>query len=240
MGNPRPELLDDFDPNARTLEQVLERMRRIEQALPTLDGFAWFNKMYLRVTENVQAAIEDAFFKYPKFMQSLTITFANLYFQAVHDDLNRPQSVAKAWAPLFQSRLNRKVAPIQFAIAGMNSHINRDLAIAVVSTCRKMRATPNPRRRRDYDVVTDILASTSDEVKKWFATGFLGLLDVSFGKVDDVVAIFSIRRARDTAWMNAQVLWQLRDLPAVAAIQLGNIDHLVGLASRGLLVPTAI
>jgi hypothetical protein len=236
----RPSLLDEFDPHARSLLEVLERMRLIEAALPTLDGVAWFNKMYLHVTENVAEAIAGRSFKYPKFMEALTITFANLYLQAVDDDLHRPASVPKAWAPLFQSRLNRKVAPIQFALAGMNAHINRDLAIAVVATCRKLRATPSSRRRRDYDLVTGILANTVDDVKRWFATGFLELLDFSFGRVDDVIAIFSIRKARETAWLNAQVLWELRDLGAISSVQLANIDHLVGLAGRGLLVPTAV
>jgi hypothetical protein len=173
-------------------------------------------------------------------MEALTINFANLYLQAVDDDQRSPGSVPKAWAPLFQNRLNRKVAPIQFALAGMNAHINRDLAIAVIATCKKVRATPSPRRRRDYDLVTGILANTVDDVKKWFATGFLELLDFSFGRADDVIAIFSIRKARDTAWLNAQVLWELRTLPALTSVQLANIDHLVGLAGRGLLVPTVI
>ncbi len=239
MGPPRPALLDGFDPNARSVPEVLDRMRLIEAALPTLDGVAWFNKMYMRVTENVGEALGAGSFKYPKFMEVLTISFANLYLQAVDNDLRSPAALPKAWAPLFQTRLNRRVAPIQFALAGMNAHINRDLAIAVVNTCRKVRATPNPRRRRDYDLVTGVLANTVDEVKKWFATGFLEVLDISFGRVDDVIAIFSIRKARETAWLNARVLWELRNVPAIASVQLAQIDHLVGLAGRGLLVPTA-
>lgn len=111
-------LIDVFEPRAKSTAEVLEQMRMIEAALPTLDGVAWFNKMYMRVTENVQGALGEGFFNYPKFMDALTISFSNLYFQAVYDNLHNPSRVPKAWAPLFEARLSRKVAPIQFALAG--------------------------------------------------------------------------------------------------------------------------
>lgn len=240
MNQHSPSLIDVFEPRAKSTAEVLEQMRLIEAALPTLDGVAWFNKMYLRVTENVQGAMGEGFFNYPKFMDALTVTFANLYFKAVYDDLHDPSRVPKAWAPLFDARHSRERAPIQFALAGLNAHINRDLSVALVSTCKKMKATPDSKRRRDFDQVTTILEDTLDDVKIWFATGFVGLLDVSFGRVDDVIAIFSIRKARDTAWLSGQAFWELRSIPSVALVQLANIDRLVGLAGRGLLTPTAL
>jgi len=240
VNQPGRALIDVFEPRAKSTAEVLEQMRMIEAALPTLDGVAWFNKMYMRVTENVRGAMGEGFFNYPKFMDALTISFSNLYFQAVYDNLHNPSRVPKAWAPLFEARLSRKIAPIQFALAGLNAHINRDLSVALVSTCKKMKANPDSKRRRDFDRVTDILEDTLDDVKGWFATGFLADLDASFGRVDDVIAIFSIRKARETAWMSGQAFWELRSIPSVALVQLQNIDRLVGLAGRGLLTPTAL
>jgi uncharacterized protein DUF5995 len=240
LNQQRASLIDVFEPRAKSTAEVLETMRLIEASLPTLDGVAWFNKMYRRVTEHVRGALSEGSFSYPKFMEALTVSFANLYFQALYNSLHDPSRVPKAWAPLFDARLSRKIAPIQFALAGLNAHINRDLSVALVSTCKKMRATPDDKRRRDFDLVTGILEETLDEVKEWFATGFLAYLDVSFGRVDDVIAIFSIRTARDTAWMSGQAFWELRSIPSVALVQLANIDRLVGLAGRGLLTPTAL
>jgi Family of unknown function (DUF5995) len=34
--------------------------------------------------------------------------------------------------PLFDARHDRRTAPLQFALAGMNAHISHDLAIGVV------------------------------------------------------------------------------------------------------------
>ena len=56
-------------------------------------------------------------------------------------------------------------------------------------------------------------------------------------RIDDVVAMWDVGRARDAAWTNAQTLWALRDEPALSARFLLALDRMVGLASRGLLVP---
>ena len=40
--------------------------------------------------------------------------------------------------PLFTQRSKKGVAPLQFALAGMNAHINRDLPVALVATCREL------------------------------------------------------------------------------------------------------
>ena len=60
--------------------------------------------------------------------------------------------VPKAWAPLFERRHDHSVLPIQFALAGMNSHIAHDLPVALVATCRQLDTrptTPGPRGLRE-------------------------------------------------------------------------------------------
>jgi hypothetical protein len=56
--------------------------------------------------------------------------------------------------------------------------------------------------------------------------------------VDDLVANFSVREARQAAWTNADALWHLRDHPTLSADYLDALDGLVGFAGRGLLVST--
>jgi hypothetical protein len=56
-------------------------------------------------------------------------------------------------------------------------------------------------------------------------------------RLDDVVAMWDIARARDAAWTNAEALWALRSAPAVYQRYLAALDRSVGLAGRGLLTP---
>lgn len=226
-------------PKVTNVAAVVARMEAINQILPTRDGVAWFNKLYLRTTENVLEAVDDGFFKNPRFMEHLDLVFANLYFQALHAGLYRPERVPRAWVPLFSGRNRRGVAPIQFAIAGMNAHINRDLALAVVQTCREMGVRPGKAFKRDFDLVNPILAGTQDEIKAWFATGFAEVLDSAFGRLDDVLGNWSISRAREAGWINSTLLWEIHSIPPLRNAFISNLDHTVGFAGRGLLIPTA-
>ena len=56
-------------------------------------------------------------------------------------------------------------------------------------------------------------------------------------RIDDVVTMWNVSRARDAAWVNAETLWALRDQPALSARYLDALDRTVGLTARGLLVP---
>jgi hypothetical protein len=95
----------------------------------------------------------------------------------------------------------------------MNAHINYDLPIGVVATCESSGVTPRDGspEHRDYLHLNAILGETQEEVKKWLATGLLGVLDRALGQLDDVVASFSVVRAREAAWIHSKTLWQVRD-----------------------------
>jgi uncharacterized protein DUF5995 len=71
------------------------------------------------------------------------------------------------------------------------------------------------------------------------ATGIIGEADEALGKVDDTIAMWSLRKARDTAWTNAEILWHLRSLPipSVGDDFLLTLDRLVSLGTQGLLLP---
>jgi hypothetical protein len=55
-------------------------------------------------------------------------------------------------------------------------------------------------------------------------------------RLDDVVAMWDVARARDAAWANAEALWALRGKRALSARFLDALDRAVGMAGRGLLV----
>lgn len=221
-----------------TISDVIRVMQQIDAALPNNDGLKWFNLLYLKVTESVQNVAvkwED-----PAWLARLDVVFAQLYFDALAAWQHNPtDEAARAWRPLLQARQRSGVVPIQFALAGMNAHINHDLPLAVVKTCAEFSIPPvnNSPQHRDFERVNPLLKKVEGEIKDFLATGLIGEIDRSLGRVDDVLAIWKIVKARETAWNNAEVLWHLRNTSLLSQVFLKNLANLVELSSRGLLIP---
>lgn len=224
------------------LVDVVALMQGIRAALPARDGVACFTRLYLAVTEAVQAAVKPGRYRDPRFVRWLDVVFANLFFRALREAGRRPSAVPKAWAPLVESRARRGIAPIQFALAGMNAHINRDLPVALVETWSALRIEPHRGgpQHEDFSRLSSLLAEVEARVKAEFATGVLGEVDRSLGDVDDVVAMWNVHKAREAAWINAETLWSLRPAPGLADEFLLVLDRMVGFAGRGLLRPLAL
>jgi hypothetical protein len=222
------------------LDDVVARMAAIDQALPPTDGVACFNKLYLEVTKNVLAAVGQATFADPRFLPALDVAFANLYFAALTAFEGGSPDTPRAWRPLFETRSSRTVAPIQFALAGMNAHINRDLPAALVQTFTGLGGAPgeDSAQHQDFDRVNALLATTEKAVKDNYFDPLMQRLDAEFDGVDDVVANWSVAAAREAAWTNGQVMWHLRGIGLVERAYLATLDRSVGFASRGLLIPT--
>jgi len=224
---------------AQTLDEVVAKLRALERTISVKDGVHWFNRLYLEVTLGVRDFVKrPGSLQAPPFLEDLDVFFANAYFAAL-DAAEAGRAPAHAWAPLFQARHSKNIAPLQFALAGMNAHINHDLAVAVVDVCAKLGLTPRDgtAAKHDYDAVNTLLKNGEKRMKKWLLTGAVAELDHTVAPADDLAAVWSIERARDAAWVRAQVRWRLRDLPELAAADLAINDRATGLASRALLTP---
>jgi hypothetical protein len=224
------------------LQDVVARMSAIDQALPPTDGVSCFNKLYLEVTKNVLAGVGQATFADPRFLTTLDVAFANLYFAALRAFESGSPDTPHAWSPLFETRSSRTVAPIQFALAGMNAHINRDLPVALVDSFTAIGVAPSEdsAQHADFERVNALLATTEKAVKDLYFDELERRLDAEFHGVDDVVAIWSVAAAREAAWTNGEVMWHLRSIGPVERTYLATLDRTVGFASRGLLVSTAV
>lgn len=225
-----------------SVPDVIERLRAIESASPRSNGVACFARLYREVTEGVNAELERQTVADARFIAQLDVCFAGLFFSA-HDAYHRkPGSEPPAWRPLFAGQSARGVAPLQFALAGMNAHINRDLPVALVTTCRELaldlsESTPE---HADFVRINALLAHVEQRIKRSYVTGWLAIVDRAvhrFDRIDDVVAMWDVARARDAAWTNAQALWALHGDAALETEFLATLDRMVGLASRGLLIP---
>jgi hypothetical protein len=234
-------------------------MEAILSPLAPADGVACFTRLYLAVTRGVQERLAGVAFEDPAFLAQLDVRFADLFFVATEHappapgspqatrssgraSAALPPTFPAAWAPLFEARGRKGVAPLQFAFAGMNAHINRDLPVALVATCEAagIELEEGSPQHADYVRVNGVLATVEREVKSQYLTGWLRRLDRLVHRVhriDDVVAMWDIARARDAAWVNAEALWALRGDGTLSRRFLGTLDRTVGLAGRGLLVP---
>ncbi|MEJ7656773.1 MAG: DUF5995 family protein [Thermoleophilaceae bacterium] len=228
-----------------TVDQVITRMREIgEEAakLGAADGVACFNRLYLAVTEAVKQELDTPNgFKDWKFTDRLDIHFAKLYFNAVRD-WNAEELTAKAWQPLFEQRGDRNISPIQFALTGMNAHINHNLSQALVITWEEI-------GKRDWRVdghesaawvdfqrVNEILETVRDRVEKELKNEFhLQWWDRAVGQVDEIVEMWSVEKARDLAWAAAELRWDVREHEGTAGAVEDIIDRLVGFAGHQLL-----
>ena len=225
-----------------TIDQVVERMHAIEQALPHSDGVMWFNRLYLSVTEAVKQAVDAHEFAASAFLSRLDVVFAGLYFAAYDASQAPGGTIPKAWSPLFDSRAREDVAPIQFALCGMNAHINNDLPQALVATAHELgfKLSRDSQQHQDYLAVNKTLQATEDRVKHWFDTGFVGDVDRAFGHVDDAIAMWDVARARDQAWTTAETLQEIAGVPILKKEFLDGLGHMVGFAGRGLVIADAL
>ena len=218
-----------LDPERR-IDAVVDRLHEIERvrrgygdpsrrrlaARP--DGVACFNYLYLRVTEAVRDSRGS--FEAPAFVERLALVFAQFYLVA-YDAASTGEWVSKAWAPLFERKDDHGIAPLQFALAGMNAHINNDLPWALLQTWEEFGLEPNEglAEFRDFELVNTILADVQGEVRPTLESGLLRWLDRALGRLDDLVAGFKVAKAREEAW-DRGTRWSRRfDEEAAAALE---------------------
>lgn len=214
-----------------TVDDVVARLYAIDAALPPDDGVAVFNDVYLQVTETVRDQLATGgVFADDAFMTALDVLFASLWFDA---HAAAATSKPKAWAPLFEHR-GRALLPIQFALAGMNTHIEHDLPVAVVRACLDHDREPKD-IRDDYEKVNDVLAAIESDIRRSFLDDLQLIVDEHVGGVAHLVSSWSIDKARESAWVNVQVMWQLRHTPFLSGLHADALASAVGLGSRLLL-----
>ena len=219
-----------------TVDGAIKRMQEIESALPETDGVACFNRMYLDVTSKVNADLDNGFYQDRIFITRLDVNFANLYFDAV-DRSGDLEAVPGAWRPLFERRAVPGIEEIQFALAGMNAHINHDLPIAMVETCRDLATAPDTDpHHADYEKVDKLLDAAEEAIRRSFEDKCERAADQRLEAVANFVCNWGINCARDLAWTNAQLLWVVGQDRLARDLFLDSLTKATELAGRMLLV----
>ncbi len=215
---------------------AIDRMQGVAAVLPPIDGLACFNRMYLTVTEAVQSQVDAGFFADAAFMAKLDVNFVNRFLAAVDAYRVAPGNAPRSWRVLLDQREDPDLAPMQFALAGMNAHINYDLAPALVQTCTNCATAPDHGPHHlDFYKVNQTLNALEPQVRESFEQGVLLDLDRQFAGLDNIVDNFSITAAREAAWTHGEVLWRLRDDTWLAESFSTTLDRTVGFAGRAIL-----
>jgi hypothetical protein len=190
------------------------------------DGLKWFNWLYLQVTCSVQGKVSD-------WISELDVQFARLYFGAIGGP------APGCWRALLERRNCVAVARIQFALAGINAHINHDLPAAILATCVATGTAPQHGsvEYSQYTALNATLDGLIEEAKRTLHVRLLGDALPPVSHVEDTIAGWSVAAAREAAWQNAEVLWRLRAEPPLAASFMSTLDGLTTVAGKALLVP---
>jgi hypothetical protein len=231
-----PSLATVVQTTPQSISDVLAAMESIDNLCVPGDGLRWFNWLYLQVTQAVENRVAGGGFNNPAWLSDLDVQFATLYFTALHANLSGA-SCPGCWSAMFSIRNQADIARIQFALAGMNAHINHDLPLAIITTCKSagkvpQHGTPEYNDYTSLNATMDALISTA---KQTLNVRLLGAALPAASHVENTIAAWDLAAARENAWNTSQNLRQAA--PAVAGAQMDVIDGLTAVVSKTLLVP---
>jgi len=228
----------------RTVPEVIARLAAIQDWVEANsvagkhDGVACFNFLYHQITCRVLEWIDAGKFADGEFLTTLDLVFANRYLAALRADAADPKTAPSAWEALLEHRDEQRIAPLQFAVAGVNAHVNFDLPCTVVAACEQLGTEPNAgTQRADYDKVNEIFALEMENLRHHFENRFERFLDDGIlSHIENLLGNFSVVAARDVAWVQAEVLFDRRRHHEDEQGFVDSLDRTVGMAGRLLLV----
>lgn len=221
-----------------TVPEVIARLGAIHELAKTsvrgeADGIACFTSLYRTITANVLRWLEEGKFENSEYLATLDLEFAERYFQALRSyAFDRPSTPA-CWRVLFDNRSEARISRLHFAAAGVNAHINFDLALAAVSTCSRLGVEFGADdQRKDYLGVNQIFAANTFELREKFES------EADPAHVDAVEKLFddfAIVATRDVAWNDAGRIWPHRHDASRMAQETWLLDHRAAVLGKGLL-----
>lgn len=190
---------------ATSIPQVISCLDEIIQSCKEKSSrLGYFASLYKAMTAGVQTGIEQGAFEDGERMERLDVAFANRYL-AAYTDYVSCKIATHSWMHAFKASEQTNLTVAQHLLLGINAHINLDLGIATASI-----STPDniESLHDDYNQINEVIANVYNSMDKalrkiaWTAV-FLKSFDT--GGAHSVIN-FSIQKARDAAWSNAQLL----------------------------------
>ncbi|HLO83804.1 MAG TPA: DUF5995 family protein [Nostocaceae cyanobacterium] len=188
--------------NTDEVVQILDTI--IAKAIKDRNPIGFFPAMYRQVTLKVKVGIKNNFFDDAARMEQFTTLFANRYFAAL-DEFQKTGKTTRSWKVAFEALSKSELLIAQHLLLGINAHINLDLGIVAVqiSPGNKLATLKN-----DFDKINKILGDLVDDVEAVIGklSPLFNILDQVGGRTDEALINFSIKKARQDAWIHAQLL----------------------------------
>ncbi len=222
---------------ANNIGEVIQGLDTIiERAKETNSRIGFFAALYRQVTLKIEQRISEGRFDNNLRMNEFTTRFANRYFGAL-DAYRRGDKLSKAWKVTLKATEQTDLIIVQHLLLGINAHVNFDLGIATAQTSP---GNELPSLRDDFDQLNDILADLLDGVQEVIGefSPWMDILDRVGGRTDESVVNFSITKARQSAWEQAEILAYQTPLQQQAILAV--IDSKVAFLGRIIVNPSQI
>ena len=179
----------------------------IQDSIQEGNRLGYFAALYKRVTVRVEEGIENKEFNDNQAMERLDVVFANRYLEA-YDLYKADKPVTESWKVAFDAANEWHILVLQQLFVGMNAHISLDLGIAAY----EVYGENLPNNEDDFNKINEILGSLVDTVQDELASFWwiMKVLDKVARQLDEKLADFAMKIARDAAWKFAM---ELRSTP---------------------------
>jgi hypothetical protein len=190
---------------AETIDDVIGALDAIvDRAWNERSRIGYFAALYQRVTRSVQDGVAAGRFQNGPLLERLDVVFANRYLDALRlfQSAQRP---SRSWVVAFEAAGNPLPLVLQQLLAGMNAHINLDLGIAAAETAP---GDQLPALESDFNEINAVLAEQVGTVQQEIAevSPMIALLEKLGLRTETRIINFSLQKARDLAWVTAQML----------------------------------
>ncbi|MGO4918788.1 DUF5995 family protein [Maribacter spongiicola] len=188
----------------------------ILDAIENNNRIGYFAFLYRRVTAEILKEVQLGNFEDNARMETFDVTFANYYLDAYNGYSNQ-QPISKSWQFAFDTK-NETLTILQHIMLGINTHINLDLGLAASTTMNGLEISAI---KKDFNTVNTILGNIVNEMQDRLSrvSPLLFLLDLAGKNTDEEIINFSLKKARELSWYNANLLWGLGTLHQDTAIQ---------------------
>lgn len=230
-----PQLASATKIARQSIPEVLQLLETIDATCDDGDGLKWFNWLYLSVTQAVENRVNAGGFNDSDWLAELDVQFAALYFNALCAALTGGPCPG-SWQAMFSRRDQTGIARIQFALAGMNAHINHDLPFAIISTSKAKNTVPRhgTPQYNDYTALNTTLDGLISVAKKELNVRLLGDPLPAASHLENLIAAWNLAGFREGAWLHAESFWQ--DSAVAAKILEGSMEQITAFASEALMV----
>jgi hypothetical protein len=233
------QLAEIVQQDVTSIPEVVERLTQVyEHAARSTtagedDGIVCFTWLYRTITTTVA----EVHYEDEDFLVRLDVEFARRYFRALSSYAEDRRKAPGPWRLLFDARSDPDIERVQFAAAGVNAHINYDLADALLATWEDF--PPSAARRRDFDKINEVFDHHMDKLREVNRAPFGSSRedDSVLDRIANAVSSVLVHGTRANAWEDAQQVWKAEDREDARLKMLAKNEFVASVLGRALLLP---